>query len=534
MERISTSHTMILSVQADGVAKGIDAASTELGSLARQFDQAQRAGVKWSKVTAGAAANTNRAVRNTGRLGQQVGTQFGDFLVQVGNGGNVITAFAQQANQLGAFMAGPWGIAFTVATGVLAAFSAELFKGNQEFEEYEENVKSTAEALAELTKENKLLRLGVGPQEYAAMEALAYAQERLLRAEKEAGARGIFRGVDRTEQMREQVRLRKEELTNLRALIEEQVRLRQQDEKRKEELEFRMGTTERLVELGDSLWSRLDEIWRKEQDITTELSKRLGIAREYAALMRAAAEAEAAMGLDPFGGHGDWRYDLPQNIRAPSDNSGGGGGRSPLEQATEDATALESALKGLTLTWEQLAIDGVGGFVDALFDADQSFSEFAQNFLQTIAKMIVQYHLLNALARWNVIPGGNLIGNANGNVFSGGNVVPFASGGVVNSPTLFPMSNGTGLMGEAGPEAIVPLKRASNGDLGVGASPVNVTINNNAGAAIDIAHTEDGIEIAVNRARQAVAGDFARQMMTGQGSYFRSLEAGTHVRRRAT
>jgi hypothetical protein len=57
---------------------------------------------------------------------------------------------------------------------------------------------------------------------------------------------------------------------------------------------------------------------------------------------------------------------------------------------------------------------------------------------------------------------------ANGNAFSNGNVVPYADGGVVGGPVYFPMNDGrTGLMGEAGPEAIMPLKRGKNGKLGV-------------------------------------------------------------------
>jgi phage-related minor tail protein len=67
--------------------------------------------------------------------------------------------------------------------------------------------------------------------------------------------------------------------------------------------------------------------------------------------------------------------------------------------------------------------------------------------------------------------GGNVIPFASGGVvdsFSGGNVIPFASGGVVGSPTYFGMGGGqTGLMGEAGPEAIMPLKRGPDGKLGV-------------------------------------------------------------------
>ena len=74
--------------------------------------------------------------------------------------------------------------------------------------------------------------------------------------------------------------------------------------------------------------------------------------------------------------------------------------------------------------------------------------------------------------------------NAKGNTFANG-IHPFAMGGVVTSPTLFRFANGgamrTGLMGEAGPEAIMPLTRGPGGRLGVDASGsgggVNVTVN---------------------------------------------------------
>ena len=64
--------------------------------------------------------------------------------------------------------------------------------------------------------------------------------------------------------------------------------------------------------------------------------------------------------------------------------------------------------------------------------------------------------------------------NANGNAFdAGSNVIPFARGGIVDHPTLFKFASGTGLMGEAGPEAIMPLKRGANGQLGVQMVPAN-------------------------------------------------------------
>ena len=54
-----------------------------------------------------------------------------------------------------------------------------------------------------------------------------------------------------------------------------------------------------------------------------------------------------------------------------------------------------------------------------------------------------------------------------GGSFAQGRVQPFASGGIVSGPVAFPMRGGTGLMGEAGPEAIMPLARGPDGKLGV-------------------------------------------------------------------
>ena len=66
----------------------------------------------------------------------------------------------------------------------------------------------------------------------------------------------------------------------------------------------------------------------------------------------------------------------------------------------------------------------------------------------------------------------NALGAALGGVASGSgvpaaNIVPFAKGGIVAAPTYFPTAGKLGLMGEAGAEAVLPLKRGSDGTLGV-------------------------------------------------------------------
>jgi len=83
---------------------------------------------------------------------------------------------------------------------------------------------------------------------------------------------------------------------------------------------------------------------------------------------------------------------------------------------------------------------------------------------------------------------------ANGGVLAHGTAIPFAQGGVVDRPTLFPMAHGTGLMGEAGPEAVLPLKRLSSGRLGVeatGGPQVTVNVINNAGAKVTTEEQRD-------------------------------------------
>ena len=92
---------------------------------------------------------------------------------------------------------------------------------------------------------------------------------------------------------------------------------------------------------------------------------------------------------------------------------------------------------------------------------------------------------------------GNTIGRffADGAPFQNGRVIPFARGGVVQSPATFPMSgNRTGLMGEKGAEAIMPLKRTPSGQLGVQAQVQQPSINiyNQSGANIETVQRPDG------------------------------------------
>jgi hypothetical protein len=129
--------------------------------------------------------------------------------------------------------------------------------------------------------------------------------------------------------------------------------------------------------------------------------------------------------------------------------------------------------------------------VDGTSTVEDAFKNMASMIIQELYRILVVQQMVNAattamkVAGWlgdgGAFSGGSALPNANGNGFSGGNVIPFASGGVVGSPTTFGMSGGrTGLMGEAGPEAIMPLQRGPNGKLGVtvnGGDGGGVTVN---------------------------------------------------------
>ena len=69
--------------------------------------------------------------------------------------------------------------------------------------------------------------------------------------------------------------------------------------------------------------------------------------------------------------------------------------------------------------------------------------------------------------------------NALGNVIANNKIVPYAKGGLIERPTIFPLAAGAALAGEAGVEAIMPLRRGKNGKLGVEATGgmSNIVVN---------------------------------------------------------
>jgi lambda family phage tail tape measure protein len=121
-----------------------------------------------------------------------------------------------------------------------------------------------------------------------------------------------------------------------------------------------------------------------------------------------------------------------------------------------------------------------------------NFRDFAASVLKDISRMIIRYAIFNAVKGiMNIFNPAAALGSsaanvaqyaplAKGGVFAQNGIQAFARGGIVNKPTVFPFANGIGLMGEAGPEAIMPLRRGRDGNLGVmssGGGTTNVVVN---------------------------------------------------------
>ncbi len=134
---------------------------------------------------------------------------------------------------------------------------------------------------------------------------------------------------------------------------------------------------------------------------------------------------------------------------------------------------------GLRRAFDGVVFDGL-----KLSDALRQVSRTMVDAVYSSAMRPVQAAFGGALAQGVQAAMSGLMPFAGGGSFAQGRVMPFAEGGIVSGPVTFPMrGGGTGLMGEAGPEAILPLARGADGRLGVQASgggatrPVSVVIN---------------------------------------------------------
>lgn len=174
-----------------------------------------------------------------------------------------------------------------------------------------------------------------------------------------------------------------------------------------------------------------------------------------------------------------------------------------LEQTLGNAGGMVAAFEGELSRMQQALLftgrevgtltNGIGGGLRKAFDGLVFDGMKLSDALKTVAQTMISSVYNVAMRPVQQAAGGYIAEGMNallsgllpfekGSSFTQGRVMPFAKGGVVTAPTSFPMRGGLGLMGEAGPEAIMPLMRGADGRLGVqsgggGGRPVNIVMN---------------------------------------------------------
>lgn len=198
-----------------------------------------------------------------------------------------------------------------------------------------------------------------------------------------------------------------------------------------------------------------EEYRQAEQELQASLDRRLAEWADYNAKVDAAS--------------GDWTLGASRaldNFMAQGSNVAG---------MTENI--FTSAFNGMA--------DAVGNFATT---GKFNFRSFTVSILADLAKMearIAASQALGGLLKWGMTAfgagagaaagsganaiqsyGANFSLNAVGGVYNSADLSRY-SGSVVSRPTFFAFAKGAGVMGEAGPEAILPLRRGADGKLGV-------------------------------------------------------------------
>lgn len=183
---------------------------------------------------------------------------------------------------------------------------------------------------------------------------------------------------------------------------------------------------------------------------------------------------------------------------------------------------FDTTVNGFIGTMQQLAVTGKANFKEMTASILADLAKIAMR----MAVMKLINYVGSSIFGVGGTPDASVVAQAKGGVFDrSGRLSAYAAGGVVNSPTYFRHGGGRGLMGESGPEAIVPLSRMPNGDLGVQMmgqgnggvfAPVNVTVTVNQDGSSESQVNSKGLGQQLgNQIRAVVLDVLIREKMNG-------------------
>lgn len=214
---------------------------------------------------------------------------------------------------------------------------------------------------------------------------------------------------------------------------------------------------------------------------------------------------------------------------------------------------LESS-RNVAAQTESLFSNAFKGMEDALVSfattGKLGFKEFANSVVADLIRIAVRRNLAGIFSGYSGSFGGGTSAAggvngsagvasidtfaANGMAFGQGGVRAFAQGGVVSQPTFFRFAQGgamrNGVMGEAGAEGILPLRRTASGALGViatgAAAPTTVQVNviNNTSTPVQASATtrpDGSVDVILTEIEGRIAGNVA----DGQGPVYAAMRS---------
>lgn len=494
-----------LSANTAQFAAGMDAARAKIA-------QFQGAGMKASasaKALGSEFSRMGRSISGNRFAIQNAAYQVGDFAVQVAGGTSATRALAQQLPQLlGGF--GVFGAVAGAAFAILGPLVGKLFEGadaSSEFARELEGINPSLQSVRSgITELRDLQQSYVDAIRQAGQATTGAAALTVANTKREFEARKQLLAVE-LEILRIRNQEKASDITNLQSQVDAAAAGLQND----------IAQIKSDFETGGRSFGNAGRFGREDPVVIAAQEQFIQRTKETQLIIRklrgelnlseiAAEELAAALDttFNDVGGAGGGET---------GGGGGGGGGGSPRSrQIDKTAESLKNLQGELDKVNEQIrdTRDQFKDFFGSIIDGSKSAKEALSDLLAGFASDLFSSGFDSL---WGAIfPG--VTANAKGNVFSGGNVVPFANGGIVSGPTFFGMKRGLGLMGEAGPEAILPLSRGRDGKLGV------VAAGGGGGLVvhIDARGAVEGTAAQIDKVIRQRMPEIVRQSVAGVGS----------------
>jgi len=503
-------------------------------SSVKAAKKAEKAFSKSNNSFQSGATKSNRAANNFANGGlRNMSMQFSQVMQQGAVTGDYMRALAVQLPDM-AIGFGAIGVAAGAFAPILFTIAQNALGASESVQKMRDSLDELAAGTVSAREEIEMLIRGLSSvEELRALQGIADLERQI--AETEAEREGLSGRNLRAVEMR------------VDALVKEKEEAEQALSKYRE-------TTGHLSEIkslgqdiaGIDMGAGIRSAMNSAKDL-------LPIMREMANLTyQIEAKRNAEEGFGQTTGRTDWAGDnrlfwnlLPPSPDETSSKGGSGGGskrniseeyetlRASLDSAYSALKQYEESQELLNLALKTGAIDlaaynstmdlVTGKFEDAtkqtelfdlsvqstgetILDIATSGADAFDSLAQSIQRAALEFALFGKSGVEGLGTGdaGGLIGglltgqfeaNAKGGVYNSPGLSAY-SGSVVSSPTVFPFAKGAGLMGEAGPEAILPLSRGADGKLGVAASGgssggTSIQVNNYSGAKVETS-TETG------------------------------------------